>query len=269
MSISARLSYTDNGQGDPLILFHGLGGDGQQWANLLPDSLPHRILLPDLPGHGKTAWLSPAACTFENFAAAVIEWIIQLEAENGKFERLVLGGISMGAGIAVRVALAIPESVNKLILVRPAWLDKPFPANLHLLQLIGEYLQQGDAKQAEARLMNNPEFLRLKKENPVCAQSITGQFSRPDLLLAARTLVEMVAASPVKSFAELTNLSVPALVIGNADDPLHPLAMAVSWADQLSNSIYRQIAPRYTDPGAHRDELQQEITRFLQVFPEA
>ena len=126
MSISSSLNYSQQGEGDPIILFHGLGGNGQQWESLVPEELPYKLFLPDLPGHGKTNWLPSAPCSFENFAGAVLEWVAQLEAENGKFDRLILGGISMGAGIAVRIAQAIPDRISKLILVRPAWLDNPF-----------------------------------------------------------------------------------------------------------------------------------------------
>ena len=117
--------------------------------------------------------------------------------------------------------------------------------------------------------MRDPGFLKLKEENPVCAQAVTAQFSRPELAMAARTLVEMTADSPVKSFSELTALYMPSLVIGNDRDPLHPLSMALTWAEQLPNARYRKIAPRYTDPETHRRELQQEITDFLNVFTES
>ena len=48
-------------------------------------------------------------------------------------EQAVIGGISLGAAVAVNVALRYPERVLGLVLSRPAWIDGPLPENVALL----------------------------------------------------------------------------------------------------------------------------------------
>lgn len=52
-----ELAYRDLGAGRPLVLFHGFTGSGRDWlgpAHALADH-GHRVLLPDLRGHGASA----------------------------------------------------------------------------------------------------------------------------------------------------------------------------------------------------------------------
>ena len=48
-----RLRYLVAGEGEPLVLVHGLGGAAANWLALAPLLLPgRRVLVPELPGHG-------------------------------------------------------------------------------------------------------------------------------------------------------------------------------------------------------------------------
>ena len=78
----------------------------------------------DCRGHGQTeANLDPSRISFAQFAEDLAMLLNSLS-----IERAVVGGISMGAGVALAFALAHPERVNGLMLVRPAWLDASLPA---------------------------------------------------------------------------------------------------------------------------------------------
>ena len=63
--------YRVGGDGEPLLLVHGLGGSGDNWVEVLPELLQrHRVLVVDLPGHAGSAAL-PAGATVGDFARAV------------------------------------------------------------------------------------------------------------------------------------------------------------------------------------------------------
>ena len=48
-----RTRYFLAGEGPPLTLVHGLGGAASNWTELAPILAErHRVLVPDLPGHG-------------------------------------------------------------------------------------------------------------------------------------------------------------------------------------------------------------------------
>src|SRR2546423_15528822 len=62
------MRYFVGGSGPPLVLVHGLGGAASNWIELAPLlAQRHRLLVPDLPGHGGSTAL-PAVAGLEPFA---------------------------------------------------------------------------------------------------------------------------------------------------------------------------------------------------------
>ncbi|MGF7218076.1 pimeloyl-ACP methyl ester carboxylesterase [Spirosoma lacussanchae] len=260
------LPYTTLGQGQPLVLLHGLGGNRHQWISLLEPIPGYQLLVPDLPGHGDASWLPTAPCSFDSFAQAVADWLDLLTQEGQITGPIVLGGISMGAGIAIRYALNRPDQIRNLVLLRPAWVDQPLPSSLSILYRLGKRLESDhDTLATQTWLLQDELFLTLQTENPACAASIMGQLNRPDPPLTARTLVEIVNSAPIQDWAEVMRLALPTLVMGSTDDPLHPMAMATSWANALPNASFREVASRYTEPDQHTADVNRCMFEFLTV----
>jgi pimeloyl-ACP methyl ester carboxylesterase len=102
--------------GEPWILLHGLGSTALSWrAPLALLRRDCRILIPELSAHGGTVCPGGSPGVAGGAAAT-------LELAQAVFgERPVnLGGISLGAWIAVRAALAAPDRVSRLVLVAAA-----------------------------------------------------------------------------------------------------------------------------------------------------
>ncbi len=102
------------GEGIPLVLLHGVGGDHRVWYPLVR-SLPRgfRVLAPDLPGHGKSG--GRAMGSVMGYAGAVIEEL------KGESEGGILVGLSMGGGVAIGTYLLSPQSFRGLVLVSSAF----------------------------------------------------------------------------------------------------------------------------------------------------
>jgi 2-succinyl-6-hydroxy-2,4-cyclohexadiene-1-carboxylate synthase len=84
-----------------VVALHGFAGTGRAW-DLVGDGL----VAPDLPGHGSSSDLRPVsfdACVAHVLAAAP--------------ERFALAGYSLGGRVALHVALAAPQRVERLVLV--------------------------------------------------------------------------------------------------------------------------------------------------------
>ena len=64
--------------------------------------------------------INAAAASFEVFADDVIAL-----ADHLGLVRFIIGGISLGAGTALNLAVRYPDRVAALVLCRPAWLDRP------------------------------------------------------------------------------------------------------------------------------------------------
>jgi pimeloyl-ACP methyl ester carboxylesterase len=114
-----RLRYFVGGDGPaPLILVHGLGGAASNWTELTPLLLPrHRLLVPDLPGHGGSTAL-PAVSGLQPFADRVA-----LVAEREDLLPAPVVGHSLGGMVVLRLALRRPDDVEALVLAGAAGLS--------------------------------------------------------------------------------------------------------------------------------------------------
>jgi pimeloyl-ACP methyl ester carboxylesterase len=108
------LRYLVAGEGDPLVLVHGLGGAASNWLALAPLLLPgRRLIAPELPGHGGSSPL-PAAPSLNAYADRLA---LLLERETGP---AAVVGHSLGGAIALRLAIRRPELVSALLLAGAA-----------------------------------------------------------------------------------------------------------------------------------------------------
>jgi pimeloyl-ACP methyl ester carboxylesterase len=113
-----RLRYFLGGTGPPLVLVHGLGGAAANWTELAPLlARRHRVLVPDLPGHGGSTAL-PAVAGLEPYADRVA-----LVAEREGMLPAPVVGHSLGGLVVLRLALSRPEAVQALVLAGAAGLS--------------------------------------------------------------------------------------------------------------------------------------------------
>jgi pimeloyl-ACP methyl ester carboxylesterase len=113
-----QMRYFVGGDGPPLVLVHGLGGAASNWTELAPLLVDrHRLLVPDLPGHGRSTAL-PAVSGLEPFADRVA-----LVAEREGMLPAPVVGHSLGGMIVLRLALRRPAAVQALVLAGAAGLS--------------------------------------------------------------------------------------------------------------------------------------------------
>jgi 3-oxoadipate enol-lactonase len=106
------IHYLQRGRGEPLLLIHGLGGSGADWAFQVA-ALEHRfrIIVPDLPGSGHS--LPPRnEYTIAGFAGALWKLMDHL-----KIVRPNIVGFSLGGAVALEMAALRPACVPKLGLI--------------------------------------------------------------------------------------------------------------------------------------------------------
>jgi pimeloyl-ACP methyl ester carboxylesterase len=109
----ARISYSDQGQGDVLVLLHGWIGSGALWSMVAPWlSERFRIIVPDLPGHGDSGIPDGFQFTLAGFTAWLEDLCLALE-----LPRVSLVGHSMGGSICMNYAASHADEVDRLVLI--------------------------------------------------------------------------------------------------------------------------------------------------------
>jgi pimeloyl-ACP methyl ester carboxylesterase len=109
------LSYVDYGDGDPLLVIHGLGGNWTAWLENIPAlARDHRVIAVDLPGFGGSA---PAGegISIPGYSRALTRLIEALE-----IERATVIGNSLGGWVAADLTLRLRERICALVLVDAA-----------------------------------------------------------------------------------------------------------------------------------------------------
>lgn len=107
-----RIAYLDAGHGTPVLLLHGFGGSMWQWEYQQASLSEHvRVITPDLPGAGLSdkpdIEYSP-----DEMLAFLTGFMDALH-----IQQAVVVGHSMGAGLAIGMALERPDRVAKLVLI--------------------------------------------------------------------------------------------------------------------------------------------------------
>jgi pimeloyl-ACP methyl ester carboxylesterase len=254
----ALLKIFDRGQGPAVVFQHGLGGDEAQVAQTFPGSLPCRRLTLECRGHGRSSLGGKRPFSFAMFADDIV-----VAAEQAGIERFVAGGISMGAGLALRLAIRHPDRVSGLLLVRPAWAFSAAPENLAPIAEVARLVRSHPLAEARANFERSQTAVRLKVEAPDNLNSLLGYFDRPDILRFAEVLEDISSDGPGVSEQDAAALAIPTLVIGNALDAIHPLPMAQALAAAIPGAAFRIVTPKASDKNRHFAEVQAAIAAFL------
>jgi len=255
----AKLCVFDGGEGQPVVFQHGLGGDEAQVAQAFPDgSGAWRRVTVECRGHGGSSLGSRPDFSIAMFAKDVLT-----AADRQGIRQFVAGGISMGAAVALHLAHAFPDRVTGLFLVRPAWTFAPAPANMAPIREIADLIRSNPLERARDLFLHSDTARRLSVEAPDNFASLLGYFDRPNAVPFAGVLAGIAADGPGVSKADTAALSLPALVIGNAQDAIHPLDSARLLAETIPQARFVEVAAKAADKARHLAETRAAIDHFL------
>jgi pimeloyl-ACP methyl ester carboxylesterase len=263
--------YLDVGQGTPFVFQHGIGGDVSQPAGLCRPPKGVRLLCLDARAHGQTQPLGdPSALTFDAFGDDLVAWLDHLG-----LARAIIGGISMGAGVALNVAVRYPERVAGLVLSRPAWLDGPMPPeNVACYATIARLLRPVSAasdpdhalRSAVAEFEASDEYRGLLAHSPDTTQSLRGQLTNERAVAAVARLERLPADRPLAALRDAGAIRVPALVLAHRQDPIHRFAFGEALARAIPRARLVELTPKSIARERHAAEVQHCLEAFLSRF---
>ena len=262
--------YRDVGQGVSFVFQHGLGGDVRQPAGLFVPPRGVRLLCLDARAHGQTQPLGdPSALTFDAFGDDLVAWLDHL-----RLARAVLGGVSLGAGVALNVAVRYPERVAGLVLSRPAWLDGPMPPeNVARYATLARLLRAAGAADpghalrcAVAEFEASDDYRGLLVSSPDTAQSLRGQLTNERAVAAVARLERLPADRPLADLRAAAAIRVPALVLAHRLDPIHRFAFGERLARAIPGASLVELTPKSIARERHAAEVQRCLGTFLSRF---
>lgn len=127
LSVPARPELTD-GRRVAVLLSHGFTGQPasvKPWGEHLAER-GYAVEVPRLPGHG-TTWREMNATTWEDWYGELARVFDKLCLDN---DAVVVGGLSMGGALSLRLAAEHPDRVSGVVVVNPAVATKRLDVKL-------------------------------------------------------------------------------------------------------------------------------------------
>jgi len=262
-----RIAYLDVGQGQPVILIHGFGGSMWQWEHQqTPLSSQVRLITPDLIGSG----LSDKP-DIEYLPEQMLEYFVGfMDALQTRQATLV--GNSMGAGLAIGMALAHPARVSQLILI------DGLPANVRdkltspsikralnttapsWIVSFGNWLFGGFMIESILReIVHDPALL-----TPTVIERSNRNRQRPGLIaptMSARDNLPLWEAGFAKRIGEITQ---PTLILWGEEDRVFPIGVGEELQRTIKGSSLVRIPQAGHIPQWERPDLvNQAMIDFL------
>ena len=221
------LPVLQGGDGPPLLLIHGFGGDKDNWTRLageLTDS--YRVIAPDLPPFGEAPVDPDRGYTY----AAQVDRIHQL-VQVMELSLVHIGGNSMGGAIAGAYAAAHPETVRSLWLLAPAAVADAPPSELAAHVEAGGSNPLMPATRADYFdlmdwVFHDPPYVPAPIQWVLAQRAVEHRDRR-------LTVLEQIRADPLDLAAALDGVGVPTLITWGEKDRL----LAVDGARILDQAL--------------------------------
>jgi pimeloyl-ACP methyl ester carboxylesterase len=253
------LNVSDQGgSGTPVLFQHGLCGDANQTREAFPLLDGYRRITLECRGHGKSEPGSPEQFSIANFTDDSAAFLDDLDAGS-----IVVGGISMGAAIALRLAVKRPDLVKGLILVRPAWIAASAPANMRPNAQVGALLAAHSSQSAREMFMSSGTAQHLANAAPDNLKSLGSFFDREPQEITAEMLLRISIDGPNVEEYDVTRLTIPTLILGHDQDFIHPFGYAETLAALIPNARLQRVTPKAISKDRYIADLHQAITQFL------
>lgn len=252
------MAYEMDGEGVPLVFIHQVATDRRLWyyQRTSFDGRYHLIAV-DLFGHGKVAW--PRQAFSMEYAARCVQQLLERLGTGPAF----VIGVSMGAAVAVRVALDAPPLVQGLVLVSPwSYVDEHLGVLMNRLFRLAEAEGMAAHTNLFLRYLFPPAYAEKHRLKVEWLRALA-------LEQDARAVAYTWAAWPAVDLRRrLGEVRAPSLVIAGMNDLFTPPYLARAVAEKLVEvelEVWEETGhfPFLEDPVRFNHRLEAFILRCL------
>jgi pimeloyl-ACP methyl ester carboxylesterase len=224
------IAWREAGDGDALVLLHGIGGSSESWEEQLNQlSDRYRIIAWDMPGYGGSDGFDSTAPIVDDYVDCLTA-LLDVRAVN----KVHILGQSIAALIAARFCVRNPDRINSYIFA-------------HGLTGLGGLDDDARITAKDGRLevfeALGPKRFAREKGSAIMSPRVSEEAREKAVGVMAqvkpagfRQAVEMLSAADL--FKDTASITAPALVICGADDPIAPEPVCRSVVSALSNAQF-------------------------------
>ncbi|HEX2104233.1 MAG TPA: alpha/beta hydrolase [Solirubrobacteraceae bacterium] len=233
------LYVTDEGEGTPVVLLHGLTASHRYvvMGSKALERSGHRVIAYDARGHGKSDPApEPQAYRYEDLR----DDLVRVMDERG-IDRAVLAGASMGAHTLLRLALEQPERAAGLVIITPAYDPDELGDDDSLARWdeLADGLRKGGIE-GFVEAYGDPGVPEEWRETVF--KVIRQRLAAHEHLEAVADALQAVPRSrPFERIDDLAAIDAPTVVVADRDeaDPGHPLAIGEAYAEAIPGAELR------------------------------
>jgi 2-hydroxy-6-oxonona-2,4-dienedioate hydrolase len=241
-----KLHFNELGSGYPLIMLHGGGPGASGWSNFQDNARvlarDFRVILPDVPGYGKSDEFDPATDDVPKAQAEAIKLLMDAL----QIDKAALIGNSMGSVITLNIAVEYPERVSHIVAMGAAIGGLGLPMSLSPagptagMQVLVETYRDPSPENFR-RLCEVMVFDASYVTDKLLSERAQSATDNPRHLLNFLKRAELGKMTPKKSeatdlAAALPSVRVPSLIIHGRDDRIVPLEASLRVLSVLPNS---------------------------------
>ncbi len=230
-----EIHYTDEGEGIPVLMIHGLGGslrNFQKLAKVMPHG--YRILRVDLPGFGMSDFPYTSADTvnyIETYRSFITEFL-----DSTHVDSVYVIGNSLGGWMSWDLATIRPDKVKKLVLISSAGYDmKAVATNVAAIfeyDVVHKAMKKGVPEFVTDRAITRSHFNTALITNEG-RKAMNAFFNREGNI---EHMFRLVASRQYADTSRIKMIQAPTLIIWGKQDQIIPVAHAENFHRDIPNS---------------------------------
>jgi 3-oxoadipate enol-lactonase len=247
-----RMAVETEGEGDPVLMIHGLGGTSNTWCPVLPVFQRNRTIRPDLPGSGRSGRVE-GALSIDRYVQAMQRICGAMNAA-----RVHVVAHSMGTIVAMHLAARMPALVRSLALFGPL-LCPPDTAR-GPLKARGQKARGGEGAMQEIAdaIVQAATSSETKAQRPVTVALVRESLMRQPPEGYARSCDALSEAQAV----DVHDLKCPTLLVTGDEDQVAPTQSVRLLGERISGARVEVLTrcghwPTYEKPEACVDSLRR------------